>query len=114
MAAAGVVLKPAVFYLRGIIRVAGAGAVAQIGVIAGAGIGIADDGGNGRAAGVAVQQAAQEFRPILLPARGGKIILPGRAAVEERLQALQIHGKPRRDAVQGHADGCAVGLAEDG
>ena len=88
MAAAGAVLVTAIFDLGGVVRVPWPGAVLQIGIIPGAGVVVADDGRNGCAAGLAVQQAAEEFRPVLLPPRGGKVVLPRCSALEELLQLL--------------------------
>ena len=114
MAAAGCVLEAAVFDLGGVVRVPGAGAISQCFIITGVGIVIVDHGGNWRAAGKAIQNAAEKFGAILFLAGCGPVMLPRCPAVQELLQFLQVNGQPRRDPVQGHADGGTVGLAENG
>ena len=56
--AAAYVLRAAEFDLRGVVRVAGAGDILQIFIIAGACVGVADDGRERRAAGFSVFQPA--------------------------------------------------------
>ena len=85
MAAACYILIAAVFHLRGVVGVTGTGDVVEIGVVLGPGIFIVDDGGNGRAAGVAVQQACQKFGTVFLLAGGGPVVLAGCSAVQELL-----------------------------
>ena len=63
-AAAGVILMSAVFHLSGVVGVAGAGDHRKIGVVPGAGVGVADDGGKGRAAGDIFHQPGETFRRV--------------------------------------------------
>ena len=63
------------------IGMTGSGAVFQILVIAAFGIGVADHGSDGRTTGKAVHNAAQEFRPVFLFARGRPIVLTGSATI---------------------------------
>ena len=64
VSASGGVLKSAVFDLGGEVRVSGTGAVLQIGVVPGAGVFVVNRGGNGCAAGEAVQNSGEKFRPV--------------------------------------------------
>ena len=64
VSASGGVLKAAVFDLSGEIRMTGTGAVLQISVVPGAGVFVVNGGGNGRAAGEAVQNSGEKFRPV--------------------------------------------------
>ncbi len=90
------------------------GRVLQAGIIIGPGVGIAEDGGNGRAAGAPSIQTGKKLRLVgLLPGRG-KLALPRGPAAEKALQRLQIDHKAGGEALQRHADGRRVGLAEDG
>ena len=65
MPAACRVLKAAILDLSGVVRVSRTGTVLQVGVVTGAGVFVADDRRNGRAAGEAVQNAAEEFGAVL-------------------------------------------------
>ena len=114
MAAASRILEAAVFNLGGVIRMTWPGTVGQIGVVSGTGIGIVNDGGNGGAAGKAIQDSRQKFRTVFFLPGGGPIVPAGSTAIQKGLQNIEIYGKSRRDAVQGHADGRPMGLAENG
>ena len=70
MSAAGCILKTAVLDLRGKIRMAGTGDILQAVVVAGTGILVVDDGGNGRAAGETIHDACQKLRTVLFFAGG--------------------------------------------
>ena len=114
MSAACRILEAAVFDLGGVVRMTGPGTVLEIFIVTGTGVLIVNHCGNGGTAGIAVQDACQKFRPVLLLPGCGPVVLTRCPAVEESLQFFQIYGKSRRDAVQGHADGRAVGLTENG
>ena len=64
VSAPGGVLESAVLDLGGEVRMAGTGAVLQIGIVPGAGVFVVNRGGDGRAAGVAVQNSGEKFRPV--------------------------------------------------
>ena len=85
MPAACRVLKAAILDLSSVVRVSRAGAVAQVGVVTGAGVCVVNDGGNGRAAGKAIQNPRQEIRAVLLLPGGGPAILPRRSSVQKCL-----------------------------
>ena len=85
MTAACRILKAAIFDLRGVVGVSRTGAVFQVGVVAGTGIGVVDDGGNRRAAGKAIQDACQKLRPVSFLPGGGPVILSRCAAVQKGL-----------------------------
>ena len=106
------VLKAPVLHLGGVVGVAGAGHVPQVFVVLGPGVGVADDRGQGGAAGASFVQARQEFRPVGLLPGGGPGPGPRSPAVEEGLQLLQVHFFPGGQAVHRHPDGRGVGLAE--
>ena len=108
------ILKAAVPHLGGVVGVAGAGHIAEGGIVTGPGIGILNDGGQWRTAGNAVHQAAQKPGLVrLLP--GGSGGIPARGpALEKAVQLLQVHPLPGGQAVHRHADGRGVGLAENG
>ena len=114
MAAACRVLMSAVFDLGGVVRMAGAGAVLQVGVVPGAGVGVADEGGDGCAAGGVFHQTGEKFRRVRLPAGGGVVVLSRGPAGKKGGQGFHIHGKPGGNAVENHADARPVGLAENG
>ena len=69
VSSSGGVLKSAVFDLGGEVRMTGTGAVLQIGVVPGAGAFVVNGGGNGRAAGEAVQNSGEKLRPVGLFSR---------------------------------------------
>ena len=114
MPASGGILEAAVFDLCGEVGMTGAGTVLQVFVVPGSGVVVANDGGNGRAAGKAVQNTGQELRPVPLLPGGGPAVLAGSPAVEKDLKCFQIHRQTGRNPVQGHADGSPVGLTENG
>ena len=114
MTAAGSILKAAVFDLGGVIRVTRPGTVGKASIVSGTGVGIVNDGGNRGTAGVAVQNSGEELRPVFFFPGGGPVVLTRGPAVQEGLQSHKVHRKPCGDAVQGHADGRPMGLAENG
>ena len=111
--AAGHILVAAVLHLGRVVGVARAGAVPEIGIVAGPGVGVADDGRHGRAAGPALHQARDELRRVGLLPGGGDPALARSPAVEKLLKPVQIHGDPGGESLHGHADGRGVGLAEN-
>ena len=114
VAAAGHVLEPAVADLGREVGMAGPGAVPQVVVVSGAGVGVADEGRQGRAAGDVSHQSGDELRQVgLLPGRGRGGV-PRRPAGKERPQPVHIDSKPGGNPLDGHADGRGMGLAENG
>ena len=81
MTAACHILIAVVFKLRGVIRMAGPWTIPQFRIITGAGVGIGDDGSDGRTAGISIQNTRKKFRYIRFLAGGGEVILPGRSPV---------------------------------
>ena len=114
VAAAGIVLTAEIFHVGGIVRVARPGHRGEGSVVLGAGVPIADDGGQGHAAGGISPQPRQKLRGVRLFAGGGIGVAAGSPALQEALQGLKIDLLPGGDALQGHADGGGVGLAENG
>ena len=80
VAAAGSILKSTVFGLGCVICVTGSGAIAQVRIVAGAGVGVADNGTERRAAGFAVHKAGEDFRRVRLAAGGGPGVFARRTA----------------------------------
>ena len=85
MTAAGSILKAAVFDLGGVIRVTWPGTVGQIGIVSGTGVGIVNGGGNGGAAGKAVQDSRQKFRTVFFFPGSGPIVPAGSPAIQKGL-----------------------------
>ena len=114
VAASRHVLKAPVLHLGGVVGVARAGDVPEVVIVPRPGVGVADEGGQGGAAGAALRQAGEDLRPVpLLP--GGGPGAPARGpAVEEGLEFLQVDGLPGGQAVHRHPDARGVGLAEKG
>ena len=111
----GVVLGAEVLHLGGVVGVAGPGRAAQGGVVPGAGVGVADDGREGRAAGAAVLQGRRGTRAHPPPfVAVDQAFCPGRPAAQKALKGVQVHRFSGGDALDGHADGRGMGLAEDG
>ena len=77
MATASRVLEAPVFDLSSVVGMAWPGAVFQILIIPGPGVGVADDGGDGCAGGEAVEDAREEFGPILLAPGVDQSFWPG-------------------------------------
>ena len=112
VAAPGHILEAPVLHLGGVVGVGGAGLVPQLAVVLGAGIGVADDGGQGGPAGASLRQPAQDLRHVpLLPGGGGAVPARG-PAPQEGLELVQVHRLPGGQAVHRHPDGRGVGLAE--
>ena len=68
MPAPGGILKSAVFDLSGVVGMAGPGTVFEVFVVPGAGVVVADDGGDGSAAGEAVQNTGIPSRVMPMAA----------------------------------------------
>ena len=94
-------------------RVAGAGRIGERGVVARAGVGVADDRGERRAAGDVPDEAGEELGPVGLSPRGGVGVSPGGAALQKALQRFKIDRLARGDSLEHHADRGGVGLAEN-
>ena len=93
---------------------AGAQQVGGFGVVAAAGIQVADHQGDGRAGGAALIHAGEELHSVGLGAGGGKPISAGAAAVHPLGDVRFIHRQPRGQAVQHSADGGTVAFAKNG
>ena len=103
-----------VFHIGGIVRMARPGHRGKGGVVLGAGVPIADDGGQRHAAGGISPQPGEKFRGVRLLAGGGIGVAARGTALQKALQGLKIDLFPGGDTLQGHADGGGMGLAEDG
>ena len=114
MAASGCILSPAVFHLGGVVGVAGAGEIPEIGIVPGADVGVADDGAQGRAAGLPLGQTGEKLRRVGFFPGGGIVILTRCPALEKAPELFQIHRFPGGNTLQGHTDGRGVGLSENG
>ena len=114
VSAARAVLIAAVFDLGGVVRVTGARRDSKIRVILRAGVRIADDGRERRAAGIAVHKAGEDLRRVGLLARRRPDVFARRAAIQKALEFVQINFLARGDALDRHADGRGMRLAEDG
>ena len=114
VAAAGHVLVAAKLHFSGVVGVAGTGTVAEIVVVLRAGVGVADDGREGCAAGAATHQSREKFHLVGLLAAGGRQAPARGAALEKRLELRLIHFDSGGQSLHGHPDGRGVGLAEDG
>ena len=114
MAAARDILKTVELFLRGEVGVAGAGDVNEIAVVLASGVRVVNDGAERRAAGCVSDKSGEKLRRIGLFARRGPGILPGRAAAEKCRELVHVNREARGKTGDGHADGRAVRLAEDG
>ena len=103
----------AVFHRRGEVGMAGTGDHGKPRVVPGADVGVADDGGQGRTAGDVPHEAGEKFRYIRLFSGGGPLVLTRCTAVQKALKGLHVDGLSGRQALQRHADGRRVGLAEN-
>ena len=75
---------------------------------------VLDDGRERRAAGIAVHKAGEDLRRVGLLARRRPDVFARRAAIQKALELVQINFLARRDALDRHADGRGMRLAEDG
>ena len=89
------------------------GAGQTVGIVLTAGVFIGDDDGDGRTGGAALEHAAENAVVIRLPPggiHGGGGSAAGKLAADIRL----VHRQARGKAVQHHAHGGAMALAENG
>ena len=114
VAAAGHVLVAAKLHFSGVVGVAGTGTVAEIVVVLRAGVGVADDGREGRAAGAATHQSREKFHLVGLFAAGVDEAASRGAALQKGLELCLVHRNAGGQSLHGHPDGRGVGLAEDG
>ena len=112
MPAARRVLMAAVLDLRRPIGMAGARRVFEAGIVLPAGIAVADDHAQRRAAQLAIGQTGQHLKQVGLGALGAEQRLPGRAAAHEGAQLLHIRREARGQAIHHHAHRGRVGLPE--
>ena len=111
--AAADVLMPLPAHLRGQVSVRGAREVGDRAVVLRALVGVADDRGEGRAAGDAVHEPAEDLRGVGLPALRGEAP-PRSAPGHEGRERLEVDRLARREALDRAADRVGVGLSEDG
>ena len=114
MPAAPGVLEAFILGEGGVVRVAGAQQRRGFGIVAAAGVGVAQQHRDGGAGGVAVQHAGQELHLIRLGAGGGKPVAPGAAAVHLPGQEIGVHRQAGGQAVQHRPHRRAVAFPEDG
>ena len=113
VAAPPVVLAPLAPDKARVVPVAGAGGVADGLVVLGVLVGVADHHGQGGAGGLALKQAGEHLHQIALLPGGCRGVLAGPAAVQLPLHRLQLQLQPGGHPLHHHADGRAVGLAEN-
>ena len=114
VSAPGHILKAAVLHLGGVVGVAGTGDVLQVLIVPGPGVGVPDNGGQGRPASLALDQAGKNLRLVPLLPGGGPGAGAGGTPGQKGLELLQVHRLPGGDAVHRDPDGRGVGLAKDG
>ena len=102
----------AVTDLGRIVGMAGTGAVPEIVIVPGTGVGIADDGGDGGTAGHIAHQTGEELRAVRFFPGGGGGAAARRTPVQKGLQFVKIDGKACRDSLHGHTDGRGMGLSK--
>lgn len=110
---AGKVRVAAVFHRRGEVGMAGTGDHGKPRVAPRSGCGVADVAVRGVPPGDVPHEAGEKFRYIRLFSGGGPLVLTRCAAVQKALKGLHIDGLSGRQALQRHADGRRVGLAEN-
>ena len=114
MSAAPGVLIALVLGIGRVVGVTGAQQVCSFGIVAAAGVLVADDHRHGGAGGAALVHAGEELHNVGLGAGGGKPIAPGAAAVHCGGDGGLVHGQACGQTVQHRADGRAVALSENG
>ena len=107
------VLPAAVLGVGRKIGVAGAQKAGGLGVVAAAGVLVADQQRDGGAGGVAPVHAGKKLHFVRLGTRGGKPVPAGAAAVHGGGDGRLVHRQPGGQAVQHGAHGGAVALAKD-
>ena len=113
MPAAARVLKTLVLGVGRVVGVARAQQVGSFGIIAAAGVQVADHQGDGRARRVAVVHAGEELDGVGLGAGGGQAVAAGAATIHCGGDGSPIDGQPRREAIQHRADRRAMALAKN-
>ena len=93
---------------------AGAQQIGGFGVIATAGILVADHQGDGGAGGVSLVYAGQKFHGVGFGTGGGKSVAAGTASVHGGSNGRFIHRQAGGQTVQHGTHGGAVAFAEDG
>ena len=111
--AAARVLKALVLGVGRVVGVAGAQQVGGFGVVAAAGIQVADHQGDGRAGGAALIHAGEELHGVGLGAGGGKTIPAGAAAVHGRGNRGLIHRQARGQPVEHCPHGRSMALTKN-
>ncbi len=107
-------IAQAVFAPVGVVGMAGAEGVQDVAVVLAALVGVADEQGDGRAGGLALEHAGEDFHLIgFLPLRH-MATGAGAAAVEIGLDVGLAQRHARRTAVDHATDGRAMGFAEGG
>ena len=102
----------AVFGLGGVVGMGGPVEILHLGVGGGPGVLVADEQGNGRAEGAALEEARDDLGPVGFLARGGEPALAGSTTVEFALDFGDVEGEPGRASVHHDAHRSAVGFAE--
>ena len=113
-APAAAIVPAAIFCLIGIVGVAGAVAVHDLPIIAGALVLVLDHHADGGAGGHALEHAGEHLDPVRLLALGGIARLARTAAVELRLDCRFVDGNACWHAIHHTADGGPVALAPGG
>ena len=113
MPAAPRVLKAFILSVGRVVGVAGAQQVGGFGVVAAAGIQVADHQGDGRAGGAALIHAGEELHGVGLGAGGGKPIPAGAAAVHGRGNHGLIHRQARGQPVKHRPHGRSMALTKN-
>ena len=112
-AATAIVAQP-VFRIIGVIGMAGAVGVGDLGIILRPLIGVLDQQRNRRAGGGAFEHARQDAHRIGFLALGGELVLPRLARIEEGLDVFLGQCQPRRAPVDHRADRGSMALAPSG
>ena len=94
MSAAARVLVALVLRVGGVVGMAGTQQVGSLGIVAAAGILVADDHCHGGAGSMALEHTGKKLHGVRLGAGGGKPIAPGAAAVHRGGDGGFVHGQP--------------------
>ena len=113
MPAAACILIPLILGVCRVVGVTRAQQLLRFGVVAAAGILVADHQGQRRAGGSALIHAGQKLHLVRLGAGGRKPIAPGAAAIHRGCHGCLVNGQPCRQTVQHSADGGTVALAKN-
>ena len=95
-----------------IIGMAGTGILGKSGIVAAPGILIPEHYGQGRSGGMAIIDAADDFRAVGLDSWRGSFCATF-APQDILVEIFQREGNPRDHSVYGHTDNVSVGLSED-